>query len=53
MGAALDSWVYEFDFLEPLAVQIVVLGSRSHLGLAEDKREEPMLPIPFCCREMA
>ena len=39
LGAVLDSWVDEIWFLEPLAVQVIVTGGRSHLGLAEDKRE--------------
>ena len=53
LGDVLDSWVDEICFLEPLAVQVVVPGGRSHPGLAEDKREEPVLPTPLGCHEMA
>ena len=50
LGAVLDSWVDEIWFLETPAVQVVVPGGRSHPGLTEDKREEPVLPTPRGCR---
>ena len=53
LGAVLDSWVKELWFIQTLAVKVAVPGGRSHFGLAEDKREEPMLPTPFGYREMA
>ena len=53
LGAVLDSWVEELCFLEPLSVKVAVPGGRSHFGLAEDELEEPVLPTPFGCLEMA
>ena len=53
LGDVLNYWVEGIWFLEPLAVQVAFPGGRSHFGLAEDKREEPVLPTPFGCREMA
>ena len=52
LGSVLGSWVEEIWFLEPLAVQVAVPGGRSRFGLAEDEREEPVLPTLFGCREM-
>ena len=53
LGTVLDSRVDELWFLDLLAVQVVVLSGRYHLGLTEDKRQEPVLPTPLGCREMA
>ena len=52
LGTLLDYWVDELWFIEPLAVQVVILGCRSHLGLAEANREETVLPTPLGCCEM-
>ena len=53
LGSVLNCWVEELWFIEPLAVKVSVPGGRSHLGLAEDEREKPVLTTPFGCREMA
>ena len=52
LGNVLDFWVDEIWFLKPLAVQVDITGGRSHFGLAEDEREEPMLSTSFGCREI-
>ena len=52
LGTVLNSWVEELGFLEPLAVEVVVPGGKSHFFLAKDEREELLLPTPFGCREM-
>ena len=53
LGDVLDSGFDELWFLDPIIVQVVVPSSWSHLGLAEDKLEEPVFPTPLGCREMA
>ena len=52
LGAVLDYRFEELWFLEPLTFKVTVTGGRSHFGLTEDNREEPVLTIPFGCREM-
>ena len=53
LGDVLDYWVDELWFIEMLSVQVVVPGGRSHLGLAKDKQEEPVIPTPLGCHEMS
>ena len=47
LGTVLDSWLDEIWFLEPLVVHVAVPGGQSRIGLAEDEREEPVLPTPL------
>ena len=53
LGIVLNYWVEDIGIGEPLPVELVFLGSKSHFGLAKDEREEPVLLALFCCREMA
>ena len=53
LGAVLGSWVEEIGFFEMFAVEVVDSGGELHFGLDEYKREKPVLPTPFGCREMA
>ena len=48
-----DSWVEDIGLGDLLAVEVVVLGGKSHFGLAEDERLGLVLLTPFSCREMA
>ena len=52
-GVVLDYWVEELRLGDTLAVEVVVTGGKLHLGLAKEEQEEPVLAIPFGCREMA
>ena len=53
LGVVLDFWVEELKLGKPLSVEVVVTGSETHFGLAEDEREETVLFTPFGCCEMA